>query len=81
MKAVDFYFWMIPQKPPKKPYRSAWRMTLEDGRARYPDGHPDLTSKETRQIAESTHEQAQFNHRIEPNPPGPPPNPGANLRK
>ena len=62
MKAVDFYFWMIPQKPPKKPYRSAWRMTLEDGRARYPDGYPDLTSKETRSLPDSEKERGFLGH-------------------
>jgi hypothetical protein len=57
MKNVDFYFWMIPQPRPKKPRRSAWRMTLEEGRERYPGCYPDFTSKEVRRLPETVQER------------------------
>jgi hypothetical protein len=70
MNNVDFYFWINPQKPPKKPTRTRWRMTLEDGRRQFPDGYPDLTSKETRSLPENPYEAGQSVHRIEVHPPG-----------
>jgi hypothetical protein len=62
MKNVDFYFWIVPQAPPKKPRRTRWRMTLEDGRAQFPQGEPDLSSKETRRLSEAEEERASRAH-------------------
>lgn len=52
MKKVEFYRWRIPQKPPKKPRLTSFYVTLEDGRARYPEGEPALEWKEVREVYE-----------------------------
>ena len=52
MKQVEFYRWRIPQKPPKKPYLTNYFMTLEEGRARYPEGEPALEWREVREVLE-----------------------------
>lgn len=50
MKQVEHYRWRIPQKPPKKPRLTSYYMSLEDGRARYPEGEPALEWKEVREV-------------------------------
>lgn len=46
------YRWRIPQKPPKKPRLTSYFMTLEEGRARYPEGEPALDWKEVWEVYE-----------------------------
>jgi hypothetical protein len=58
MKQVDMYRWRVPQKPPKKPYLTRYYMTLEEGRASYPEGEPALEWKEVRMVCETPEETA-----------------------
>jgi hypothetical protein len=62
MKQVDFYLWMVPQQPPKKSYQTSWHMSLEEGYARFPNGKPVLSSKETRNVPENDQERGFLGH-------------------
>ncbi len=69
MKQVEYFFWRVPQEPPKRPYITRWRMSIEDGRKRFPTGEPVLASREVRDIAETYDEIMARAHVIRPNAP------------
>lgn len=73
MKQVDFYFWMGPQQPLKKSYQTSWRMSVEEGRARFPNGQPVLSNKETLSIPETEQERGVLGRQNQLNVPKPGP--------
>ena len=45
---------MVPQKPPKKPYRTRYLFNIEEAAKRYPVATPILLNKEVREIGDGS---------------------------
>lgn len=51
MKEVEvFCFCQPPVGNQRKPRRTRWKMTIEEGKKRFPEGWPDLLSREVRRL-------------------------------
>lgn len=57
MQQVEvFTFFTPPEGKQRKPRRSRWKMTVEDGKKHFPNGWPDLGSKEIRTVLDTEEE-------------------------
>jgi hypothetical protein len=58
MKEVEVFYFFQPPPPGtrKKPQRTRWKMTIENGKKRFPTGWPDLLSREVRRVLDSEDE-------------------------
>lgn len=67
MKDVEVFYFFQP--PPagtrKKPSLTRWKMTIEEGKKRFPDGWPDLRSREIRRECETAEDLANAYKTVE----------------
>jgi len=67
MKDVEFYAFRVPSEiKGRRPYLTRWKMTIKEGKARFPDGVPELNTLEVRRLPSTPEEAYEHGRSISP---------------